>query len=414
MCAIRDPGQEYACGRRRHASMENARRRGGPRSTSSREAERSGSAAGGEAARVIALQRSIGNRRTTALLTGRPQVLARRGGMNATWGTIEDATFAGVRSRFADAIDPDIASAGQFQFTLLIAAQVRPVFDAIASEKWADEGERTGALELWNAFAEQLFGANYKKADETRKALSEWIRTAQSPEAKKLVPHLGSDAESGYGAAAKVFQEHWKSGKGKPDVSKRLTLAHLFAFRRWEAQACKATATYAARRLPGSGKWGGNRSAATSIPETVLTTKRTRDLKERAIREWVGDVFTYRDDLPSIVGKMTRALDDGWTIHVRVLSGSVGTDEEHSVLVIGHHDARTFFFFDPDVGGSDLANLGYGRFYFNQADNLLTTARDRSDLTVWSADVGPDVGGFEGWHVSSGRHRYQAMRLWTE
>ena len=364
---------------------------------------------------MLDLQRAIGNRRTAALLSRRPRALARQGAvMNAVRGTIEEATFAGARSHFAAAIAPDIAAAGQFQFTLLIATKVQPVFDAVATEKWADDGERTQAVALWTAFVEQLFSGGYKRADATRKALSELIRGAKSPEAAKLVPYLGTEAAAGYGAAAKVFQEHWKSGKGKPDVSARLTLAHLFAFRRWEAQACKATASYAAGRFARSGKTGGKRSPATSIPETGLTVKRTRDLTESAPKEWVGDVLTYRDDLHAIVDRMARALDDGWTIHVRVLSGSVGTDEEHSVLVIGHHQARAFFFFDPDVYGSDLATLGYGRFYFNKEDNLLTTARDRGDLTVWDADVAWDTGAREGWHASSGRHRYQAMRLWTE
>jgi hypothetical protein len=366
-----------------------------------------------EAGRVLALQRSIGNRRTAALLSRQPRVLAR-----VPWaaisGTVEEALFAGARSRFSEAIGPDIAAAGQFQFTLLIAGPVQTVFDGLASQKWTEDAERTTTLELWKSFTDQLFSAQYKNADETRKILAEFVREAKSPEAAKLVPYLGSDSDASYGAAAKIYQEHWKTGKGKPDVSKRLTVAHLFAFRRWEAQACKATATYAAKRLGSSGKWGGKRSPATAIPETVLTVKKTHDPTEKAWKTWVGDVFTYRDDLPAIVGKMARALDDGWTIHVRVLSGSVGSDEEHSVLVIDHYDSRVFYFFDPDVGGSNIYTPGYDRFYFNKADNLLTTARDRSDLTVWNADVGADAGGFEGWHTSSGRHRYQAMRLWTE
>jgi hypothetical protein len=99
-----------------------------------------------------------------------------------------------------------------------------------------------------------------------------------------------------------------------------------------------------------------------------------------------------------------------------VLSGSVGKDEEHSVLVIGHYDARVFFFYDPDIGGSNIYTPGWDRFYFNKDDNLLTTAQDRNDLRVWSENVGGgrDIGAFEGWHASGGRHRYQAMRLWTE
>jgi hypothetical protein len=84
----------------------------------------------------------------------------------------------------------------------------------------------------------------------------------------------------------------------------------------------------------------------------VRTVKKSSNPKETGWKEWLGDVFTYRDDLPAIADKMARALDDGWTIRVRVLSGSVGSDEEHSVLVIGHYDAKTFFFFDPDVGAA--------------------------------------------------------------
>ena len=204
-----------------------------------------------EPARVLELQRSIGNQRTAGLLTRRPRALARQGAvLNAVWGTIEEATFAGVRSHFAAAIDPDIAAAGQFQFTLLIAAKVQPVFDAMATEKWADDGERTQAVALWTAFVEQLFSGGYTRADVTRKALSELIRGAKSPEAAKLAPYLGTDAAAGYGAAAKLFQEHWKAGKGKPDVSARLTLAHLSpsgAGRRRPARRPRATRPGASR-----------------------------------------------------------------------------------------------------------------------------------------------------------------------
>jgi hypothetical protein len=47
---------------------------------------------------------------------------------------------------------------------------------------------------------------------------------------------------------------------------------------------------------------------------------------------------------------------------------------------------------------------------------VLTTGRDRSDPTVWSENVGggAQIGAYEGWHTASGRHRYRAMRLWTE
>jgi hypothetical protein len=370
-----------------------------------------------EPARVIQLQRSIGNRRTAALLRDRPRTLARNPVLNAVSGRIEDLVFAGVRSHFAEAIDPDVAAAGQFQFTMLIATPVAAVFDGLDKEKWTEDGERQTVVELWKSYSEDLFSyGNYKSADSTRKILSEFVRGAKSPEAAKLVPYLGTDADSSYGAAAKIFQEHWKGGKGKPDVSKRRTLAHLFAFRRWEAQACKQTATNAANRYGASGKAGGKRSPATSIPETALTVKKTSNPKATGWKEWLGDVFTYRDDLPAIVAKMARALDDGWTVHVRVLSGSVGKDEEHSVLVIGHYDARVFFFYDPDIGGSNIYTPGWDRFYFNKDDNLLTTAQDRNDLRVWSENVGGGrgLGAFEGWHASGGRHRYQAMRLWTE
>jgi hypothetical protein len=366
---------------------------------------------------VIQLQRAIGNRRTAALLSRRPRALARNPLLNAVSGRIEDLVFAGARSHFAEAIGPDIAAAGQFQFTLLIAPPVQSVFDALAKEKWTEDVEREVVVELWKSFTDQLFAtAHYKDADSTRKILSEFVRGAKSPEAAKLLPYLGTDADASYGAAAKIFQEHWRSGKGKPDVSRRRTVAHLFAFRRWEAQACKQTATNAARRYAASGKAGGSRSPGTAIPETVLTVRKTSHPAATGWKEWLGDVFTYRDDLPAIVAKMARALDDGWTIHVRVLSGSVGNDEEHSVLVVGHYDARVFYFYDPDIGGSNIYTPGWDRFYFNKDDNLLTTAENRADLRVWSENVpsGSAIGAFEGWHASGGHHRYQAMRLWTE
>jgi hypothetical protein len=355
--------------------------------------------------RALELQRTAGNRATT-------RVLARfLGGMS---GLLEDAKFESAKQSVVKGIGAHQAAAGQFLMSPAIGDALEEEFARLAGATGGAAGDSAKILGLWNAFKDSLYAGQFKPADVLRKELAKAVSDATSAKARALVPFMGTDADSGYGAAAVVWQKHWRSKAATPDTAKFITVAHLFAFFRWESQACKATTHEAARRMAASKVLGGTRSPSTAIGETSLTVASHRDVKIAKDGTGLGDILTYRDDLGAIVARMKTAIEDGWAIHVRVLSGSGGKDEEHSVLVVGRH-ADTFFFFDSDIGGSDMANLGYGRLYYDAKANRLSTAKDDADIRVYArTDEASDQ--TEGYHVhaTGHRHRYQPMRIWTE
>ncbi|MFT3947200.1 MAG: hypothetical protein QM763_09530 [Agriterribacter sp.] len=146
--------------------------------------------------------------------------------------------------------------------------------------------------------------------------------------------------------------------------------------------------------------------------------------------EWIGDktkgdVINYKSGLlSSLITKIKSAIDDGFTVHARVVSGvnfglglnerikaakgktpvpnpePVTGGEEHSLVIIGFDDiSDEFIFWDPDSSVSSFnGKTGFGILHFN--NNRFTTADNNSDLLV-NAD---------GTH-SSGQKRYQVLRV---
>lgn len=121
-----------------------------------------------------------------------------------------------------------------------------------------------------------------------------------------------------------------------------------------------------------------------------------------------GDVMTFVP-LAGVIAKLKIALDDGFVFVARVASGAraddmLGGDSfEHSITIIGY-DGNEFVFWDPDSHASEGAagQGGFGRLYYDAANNRLTTARSDADMAV-NAD---------GAHLSHpAQHRYQAGSL---
>ena len=124
--------------------------------------------------------------------------------------------------------------------------------------------------------------------------------------------------------------------------------------------------------------------------------------------------------LASVVTKMKKALDDGWYIHVRVMSGVRAgikgpggpkdplscTPEDHSLLVIDYFGNR-FLFADPDAAVTKSFGQGMGSlFYLSGSKERLTTAKSNSISDR-------RINGATGKHTSGGEKRYQAIRVWT-
>lgn len=341
---------------------------------------------------VLVLQRSAGNRAVT-------RALARK-------------TFDKDMEEARTALGSDFASRGQFLLSGAIAGALHTEFAKLDTERWSNDAERLEVVGAWNEFTTALYAGRYKQATELRKELATTIKDASSSEKARIEKFVGSEADAGYGVAAGNWSKLWRDKTAKLDHSKMVTTAHLLAWRRWEAQACTATADAAARRWVASGKRAGKRSPGTAIaPPLQLSAGKTFSKKSTSPGMALGDVLTYTDQLSAQVARMKRALDDGWFVHTRVLSGILAEGkeiEEHSLLIMGY-DGDVFHYFDPDIGGSNNhSHIGFDRLFFDREANRLSTAYRESFLPAYHD---PKVGHY-GWQAS-GTHRYQVARVWT-
>ena len=134
-----------------------------------------------------------------------------------------------------------------------------------------------------------------------------------------------------------------------------------------------------------------------------------------------GDVIVYASSLESHVTKMRKALDDGWTIHARCISGTLGVEggrsPDHSILIYGYA-GDVFHFFDSDVGGTGGVTPGWGRIYYDRSVPRLSTARADADFRVYEfkSKAEQEAGaaaGHEAGYQASGLHRYQVKDIWT-
>jgi hypothetical protein len=124
---------------------------------------------------------------------------------------------------------------------------------------------------------------------------------------------------------------------------------------------------------------------------------------ERVIR---GEVCQYGPGLAGSVAKIVAALDAGWLVHVRVMSGYGGgfPSGEHSLMVVGHQGGNVLMASDSDPGGELDAMLktGFTALYFDPAVPRLSTAVNNEEFPVLAADTA-----FQRNH----HHRYQVLSV---
>ena len=334
----------------------------------------------GAGSAVLALQRTLGN----------------RGVMRVIGPALREASF-----RFK--IGEDVARLGQMLFHVKLA-------DLVFPKAWAAVEELPALAEAWQEFIDATGAAQWARADAAR---------AELKDTKFPAALLGPD-DARLEVGGRIFETLWKAYSSPtasfPDLTPYVTLAHYQALKRWELQACKRTAGEIAKRYVAAGGGGGKRTAGTAIRLTPLVGGVKTDATPLGGGLYRGTVATYSSQLGKEVERMKRAIDDGWVVHARVISGIVGggksrAEPEHSLIIYGY-SGSAFEYFDPDVAGSNLQKTGFDRLYYDSTANRLSTAQSEAQFPAYAYDK-PDEAGHRSGYQVSGVHRYQVSSIET-
>jgi peptidoglycan hydrolase-like protein with peptidoglycan-binding domain len=192
--------------------------------------------------------------------------------------------------------------------------------------------------------------------------------------------------------------------------------------RSFDESACGGHALRIARRIRQKGGLVPRKAKGAAVAAVLATGTGTNDMRPVGDKDhFLGDVIA-QTGVGAAVAQMRRALDDGRTVHARVLSGigygigktatgaTTSSDtakpipigkppEEHSLLIIGY-DGDKFVFNDADPKSSHIFEAGFGLLTFDSASGRLSTAESGTDMVVSTA----------GLHANGDR-RYQIISL---
>jgi hypothetical protein len=247
--------------------------------------------------------------------------------------------------------------------------------------------------------------------------------TGDFRDALKQVIGAPKDGEAFNKAMERVWRpvwDQWLHTKAMPDMTRESNAYRLTWLKMADQWACQPmtmklaelydanAAGTANQRVDPSDPQAAAKRKAAAIPFTQLYkgTHVTKNPKGRVTDERV----IYRGDLGGQVEKIRTALDLGWFVHVRVLSGvamdytSNRAAGEHSLLIVGGR-GNAFFCSDADPGGegSTVQMAGSTTLFYDAGGNTLATAAEEA-MTV-------DESGHQ---VSNYRHRYQAWTIQTK
>jgi Domain of unknown function (DUF4157) len=325
-----------------------------------------------------------------------------------------------------------IITKGQNYWGFALGLDIEKTYKGILEESWFGNDRAT----LESDFAQLLKLCNAPEAggDPKVTVLREKIlkflkKNRRNPSANKLITIVDPiEANRKKEVGKFVYNEFWKSyqkNKKVPNFSSHRSFAKLEALKVYEYEACFATAKNVGKHFIKQGGFSfGSRSKENEFFASVCSGIERRrlplgaELAEKDSKEFEdGFLVNYRG-LNSAISKLTRALDDGYTVHARILSGfdsacipktkppekplpCEGCDE-HSIIIIGHEGNSKFVFWDahPPSSKGSLEN-GFSLLFFDGTH--FSTAKDSTDLAV----------NFKGVH-KSGQHRYQVLSMATQ
>ncbi len=195
-----------------------------------------------------------------------------------------------------------------------------------------------------------------------------------------------------------------------PDVSKQKNVSRLHYLAQAEAEVCGFQASFLASRFRALANRAGRPAPdpAVRVGGLALATgvvAQHRPVKQGGIDVLRGDVCTYGSGLAGAVARIRAALDGGWIVTVRVMSGfgGGGLRGEHSFALIGHQgNAFTVADSDPGNEGDPRFKTGFTTVYFDPAVPRLSTAVNDAEFPGLAAEP----------HLQINRHhRYQVLSV---
>ncbi len=195
-----------------------------------------------------------------------------------------------------------------------------------------------------------------------------------------------------------------------PDVTKQKNVSRLHYLAVAEPEVCGFQAAFLANRFRALANRAGRPAPdpKVRVGGMALATgvsPQHRVFQQNGIDVRRGDVCTYGSGLAGSVAKIRAALDGGWIITVRVMSGfgGGGLSGEHSFALIGYQ-GNSFTVADSDPGneGDPKLMTGFTTVYFDPAVPRLSSAVNDSEFPVLAAEP----------HLQINRHhRYQVLSV---
>jgi len=324
--------------------------------------------------------------------------------------------------------DDELIKDGQFQLQVRIyeaLAALKPKAGPLAADyqRLIDIATGRGDLAALNsaaaAFRAGMSASSISDAD---------LLAATGPYARSA----GSESATGEAMFAEWWGKYQKT-RSAPPVTPYVNIFALHAHHSRALVQCGAHTGQVAQLYQDARKASGE----SKDPKASFGAQLATSIK----RDWTvapgsnlcrGDVLQYAGSLVDSVARMKAALDCGWVLHIRVVSGGgartphpqpVGPrvvppaapadPTEHSLLIIGYR-GNGFIVSDSDPHGEGKPSLdtGFTTIYFDAGANRLSTAADDAGFPVVCGDDGR--GGFElGDHQADGHHRYQVWSVFS-
>ena len=357
-------------------------------------------------------------------------------GLEATWGpgwatlggdgdTIKDWVLSSPQAKFKKLVDDDrLIKDGQFQLQTRIDERLRSLEPA-AGPLAADYIRLIGAS--YGNLASLMQQATKFRADMTAQGITDPALLAATAPFTRF-----SGAPQKIGES--IFTEWWgkyQKDKATADVGPYVNIYALHSHHSAALVQCGAQTGQIAQVYQNARKAAGESKDPKAAFGAQLATHVSRDWAVLPGDMCRGDVLQF-GNLADSVTRMKAALDGGWVLHIRVVSGggartphpqrigpgvfppkAPADPTEHSLLIIGYR-GNGFVVSDADPHGerNPALDTGFTTIYFDPGANRLSTAPDEASFpTINGTDDhgNPALGDFQ----VDGRHRYQVWSAFS-